>query len=108
VNLTNFSNPHHIYAYEMSPDQKFVFVWHEDNTPRVLSIFDLQEMKLVKNLSLGFGGDVEWNQENNIVHVYGCGSGCMEARVLNIDGSYKFAYDSNGKENERQKSSSID
>ena len=87
VNLTNFSNPHHIYAYEMSHDQKYVFVWHEDNPPRVLSIFDLQEMKLIKNLSLGFGGDVKWNQQNNIVHVYGCGSGCMAVRVLNIEGN---------------------
>jgi len=90
VNLTNFSNPHHIYAYEKSHDQKYIFVWHEDNPPRVLSIFDLQEMKLVRNLSLGFGGDVKWNQENNIVHVYGCGSGCMAARILNIEGNTLF------------------
>ena len=89
-NLTNFSNPHHIYAYEKSHDQKYVFVWHEDNPPRVLSIFDLQEMKLVKNLFLGFGGDVKWNQENNIVHVYACGSGCMAARILNIEGNTLF------------------
>jgi len=87
VNLTNFSNPHHIYAYEKSYDQKYVFVWHEDNPPRVLSIYDIQEMKLVKNLSLGFGGEVKWNHENNIVHVYGCGSGCMAARILNIGGN---------------------
>jgi len=90
VNLTNFSHPHHIYAYETSHDQKYVFVWHEDYPPRVLSIFDLQEMKLIKNLSLGFGGDVKWNQENNIVHVYGCGSGCMAAKMLNIEGTTLF------------------
>jgi hypothetical protein len=43
-------------------------------------------MKLVKNLPLGFGGEVKWNHENNIVHVYGCGSNCMSARILNIKG----------------------
>ncbi len=86
VNLTNFSHTHHIYAYEKSHDQKYVFVWHEDYPPRVLSIYDIHEMKLVKNLSLGFGGEVKWNHENNIVHVYGCGSGCMSARILNIKG----------------------
>jgi hypothetical protein len=90
VNLTNFSHPHHIYAYETSHDQKYVFVWHEDYPPRVLSIFDLHEMKLIKNLSLGFGGDVKWNQENNIVHVYGCGSGCVAAKMLNIEGNTLF------------------
>jgi hypothetical protein len=90
VNLTNFSHPHHIYAYEKSHDQKYIFVWHEDYPPRVLSIFDLQEMKLVKNLFLGFGGDVKWNQENNIVHVYRCGSGCMAAKMLNLEGDTLF------------------
>ena len=86
-NLTKFNKPHHIYAYESSHDQKYVFVWHEDFSPGVLKIFDLPKMKLVRNLFLGFGGDVKWNQENNIVHVYGCGSGCMAARLLNIEGN---------------------
>ena len=90
VNLTNFSHPHHIYAYETSHDQEYVFVWHEDYPPRVLSIYDIQEMKLIKNLSLRYGGDVKWNQENNIVHVYGCGSGCMAARIFNIEGTTLF------------------
>jgi hypothetical protein len=89
-NLTNFRNPHYIYAHEISDDRKYAFVWHEDHPPRTLSIYDLQKMKLVRNLKLGFGGDVKWNQENNIVHVYGCGSGCMAARLLNIEWKILF------------------
>ncbi len=89
-NLTRFSSPHHIYAYGRAYDWKYAFVWNEVYPPRVLAIYDLQTMELVKNVLLGFGGDVKWNQENNIIHVYGCGSDCMVARLLTIGGETLF------------------
>ncbi|MEW6571974.1 MAG: hypothetical protein AB1390_12550 [Nitrospirota bacterium] len=93
LNLTNFSNPHHIYDYQISPDEKHAFVWHMDYPPRILSIYDLEEFTLVKDLTLKAGGNIRWNNENNLIHTYGCGSGCMVAHVLNIKGKTLFSID---------------
>ena len=90
TNLTNYKKPHHIYDYKISPDGNYAFVWHMEYSPRLLSVYDLRKLVLLKDLKLGFGGDIKWNTDNNLVHVYGCGSGCAAAKVINLKGETLF------------------
>ena len=90
ANLTGYKTPHEIYQYQMSPDGRYAFVWHMAYSPRVLSIYDVQALGLVRDLTPGFGGNVKWNAANELVHVYGCGSGCMGAKVFNLKGETVF------------------
>jgi len=43
----------------MSPDGRYAFVWHMAYSPRVLSIYDVQALVRVRDLTPGFGGDVK-------------------------------------------------
>ncbi len=90
TNLTSYNKPNHIYDYKISPNGKYAFVWHMVSSPRLLSIYELKNLVLQKDLKLGFGGDVKWNRDNHLVHVYGCGSGCSDANVFNLEGKTLF------------------
>lgn len=90
TNLTNYKKPNQIYDYKISPNGKYAFVWHMVSSPRLLSIYELNNLVLQKDLKLGFGGDVKWNSDNHLVHVYGCGSGCAAAKVLDLKGETLF------------------
>ncbi len=89
-NLTAFKLPQRIYSYAASPDGRYVFVWHEAKPPRVLTVYDVSRLKPVKDIVLGFGGEVRWNRKNDIIHTYGCGSGCMAVKVIDITGAKVF------------------
>jgi hypothetical protein len=90
TNLTNYKKPNHIYDYKISPDGNYAFIWHMEYAHRLLSVYDLRKLVLLKDAKLGFGGDVKWTKDNNLVHVYGCGSGCAAAKVLNLKGETLF------------------
>ena len=90
-NLTRFDAPHEFFAYKVSPSNRYAYVWHLMRSPRVLSIYDLQTMQLLKEFEPGFGGDLQWNRDDNIVHTYGCGSGCMVAKVYSTQGKTLFS-----------------
>jgi hypothetical protein len=90
TNLTNYKRPNHIYDYKISPDGNYAFIWHMEYSPRLLSIYVLSKLVLLKDLKLGFGGEVKWTTDNNIVHVYGCGSGCAAAKVIDLKGETLF------------------
>jgi hypothetical protein len=90
TNLTNYKSPNHIYDYRISPDGNYAFIWHMEYSPRLLSIYGLSKLVLLKELKLGFGGELKWTTDNNIVHVYGCGSGCTTAKVIDREGEILF------------------
>lgn len=85
-NLTKFSNPHEIYAYQISPNGLWALVWHQDHRPRKLTIYDLQKQTLYKEIIPGFGGEISWTAYNNIYHIWGCGTNCVMMSVYDIEG----------------------
>jgi hypothetical protein len=86
TNLTRFTKRQEIYQYAIAPSGRLAFVWHMEKSPRVLSLYDLRTLSLKKDILLGFGGSVRWNLADELVHVYGCGSGCQGAKVLSTEG----------------------
>jgi hypothetical protein len=57
----------------------------------VLSIYNLRTLELIKELEPGTDGHLQWNMDNNILHTYGCGSGCMEAKLYSVKGETLFS-----------------
>jgi len=90
-NLTGFDEPHQFFAYKVSPGNDYAFVWHTMKYPRVLSIYNLRTLELIKELEPGTDGHLQWNMDNNILHTYGCGSGCMEAKLYSVKGETLFS-----------------
>lgn len=90
TNLTNYERPNTIYDYKMSSNGRYAFVWHMERSPRLLTIYDLNRLLLIRTLKLGFGGELRWNIDNDIVHVYSCGSGCSAAKVIDLMGTTLF------------------
>jgi|GEM_PF-4777462 len=85
-NLTQFDRRQHIYDYSLSEDTSKVFIWHMAEAPRQLSIYDTETGQMMTRFSPGFGGSIHWTKQNNLIHTFGCGTGCGMVRL----------YDSNG------------
>lgn len=58
--LTEFTHPHHIYDFAASPDGSMAFVWHMDDPPRAVSVYDLGNLKLLARFRPGYGGELQW------------------------------------------------
>lgn len=85
-NLTHFDRRQHIYDYSLSEDGSKTFVWHMAETPRQLSIYDTATGKLLTRFSPGFGGGINWTKNNNLLHIFGCGTGCGMYRLYDSKG----------------------
>ncbi len=76
TNLTRFAGRHHVYDYGLSPNGKWVFVWHMKAPPRVVSVYDASSLQLVASFSPGFGGMMLWTSGNTLYHWWGAGTDC--------------------------------
>jgi hypothetical protein len=86
-NLTQFDRRQHIYDFSLSEDKSKIFVWHMAETPRQLSIYNTVTGQLITRFSPGFGGSISWTKKNNIIHTFGCGTGCGMFRLYNSKGT---------------------
>ena len=96
VNVTGFKSPQHIYDYGISPDSRYLFVWHMDFSPRKVSVYDLDSGKPVSRFQPGHGGELCWNSKNQIIHFFGCGSGCLGCGTYSQEGRPLFEVYSGG------------
>ena len=85
VGLTNFPRPQILFARQQSPDGKYAFVWHHENPPRVLSIYDLTTAKLLHSFVPGHGGMLQWTPANAILHKW-TGATASEYAIYDLQG----------------------
>ncbi len=85
-NLTKFSHPHHIYAAKVSPDGKFLMVWHMDYPPRKVSIYRLEDNRKISTFEPGAGGWMGWAAHGLLFHRFGAGTNTALWRVYTKQG----------------------
>lgn len=85
-NLTRFARRQHVYDSSLSADQSMVYVWHMATPPRRLSVYRSADGRLLSRFVPGFGGGLSWTGGDNLLHIFGCGTGCGAYRLYDIDG----------------------
>ena len=65
-NVTQFTRPQHIYKARVSPNDRYLFVWHMDYSPRKVSIYDLSSKQRISTFKPGAGGSLGWADHNLI------------------------------------------
>jgi len=72
--LHEFRARQNIYDIAISPDGRFGYVWHDEYSPRKLSIFDLDTREKLTTFVPGVGGQLRWSPGNTICQNYGFGT----------------------------------
>ena len=49
-----------------------------------LSLYSVANFRKLATITPGFGGNFEWNDLNQIIHGWGCGTNCSNLRVYNL------------------------
>ncbi len=86
INVTAFGQPQAIHDYGVSADSRWLFVWHCDRPPRLLSIYDLRTLARTTRITPGFGGSILWTSHNTLLHSWGCGTNCRMWRIYDARG----------------------
>lgn len=74
--LERFKQPQAVFDSALSPDGRFALIWHHVRGPRRLTIYDVRTGKRTASFKPGFGGDLGFTPNGNILHTWGCGSNC--------------------------------
>lgn len=85
INLTRFKSWERIKDLKVSPDKKYFFFRHKADKGGAfrMTMYDFKSLKKIAEIVPGFGGDFEWNSQNQILHSWGCGTNCSNLRVYN-------------------------
>jgi hypothetical protein len=89
-NLTQFSRPHHIYAAKVSPDNRYLMVWHMDFPPRKVSVYRIEDGRKISTFEPGAGGDIAWAAHGLIFHRFGAGTDTALWRVYTRQGDERW------------------
>lgn len=86
INLTNFEQWVEIKDLKISQDGKFFFFRHKSPKQKAyqLSVYDFENLYKHGSIIPGFGGSFEWNNLNQIIHSWGCGTNCSYIRVYDV------------------------
>jgi hypothetical protein len=95
-NVTRFAKPRHIYTAVVSPDDRYLMVWHMQAPPRTVSIYDLQNKREVSTFSPGFGGSLSWAAGNLLYHQWGAGTNTAIFAIFSLDGKKQWGGSSSG------------
>ncbi len=95
-NVTHFTRPQHIYKARVSPDNRYLLVWHLDYAPRKLSVYDLQVSATVSSFEPGAGGHLQWAAGDVIYHQFGAGTNTAIVRVYDVSGNVIWEHDGSG------------
>ncbi len=84
INVTQFEPWVEIRDLEVSPDSTYFFYRYKrkGKTYRLVS-YEIKSLKKVSEIIPGFGGSFEWNNINQILHSWGCGTNCANFQVYN-------------------------
>jgi hypothetical protein len=85
-NLTWFKPWDEVNETILSPDNKYLLVRHKPQHGRsyLLSMYNLETMKLMKTMAPGHGGEINWNTNHQLVHSWGCGTNCANVLVYDV------------------------
>jgi hypothetical protein len=78
TNLTKYNNWEYIRECKISDNNNYIFVWHKPKEAKklILSIYDVNNNKLIKEIIPGYGGEIIWLPGDRLFHLWGCGSNC--------------------------------
>tara|TARA_R110002111_G_scaffold243685_1_gene305695 strand:- start:18 stop:701 length:684 start_codon:yes stop_codon:yes gene_type:complete len=84
INVTQFDPWVELRDLKVSPDSTYFFYRYktEGKAYRLVTV-NLKSLKKVSEIIPGYGGDFEWNLNNQILHRWGCGTNCANFRVYN-------------------------
>ena len=85
--ITQFNAWEEIDRILLSFDENYLLIYHKtDKDPsHKLSIVDLNSLNILRTIKPGFGGRLNWTEDNNILLVWGCGSPCSCFRLYNLE-----------------------
>jgi hypothetical protein len=85
-NFTRFSNPQHIYDAIVSPDDRYLIVWHMDYVPRKASVYSIESGEKLSTFVPGAGGSLRWAAYDLLFHLYGAGTSSAVFTVYDVNG----------------------
>lgn len=84
INLTKFDSWISIKDLKISPDSSyFFFRYKEEGKAYRLVTYHFDSLYILKEIVPGYGGSFDWNEKNQILHSWGCGTNCANLRVYN-------------------------
>jgi hypothetical protein len=84
--LTSFGRVQEIHEAEVSPDGRWLLVWHHELPPRKLTVYVLPDKTVAADFAPGYGGSLGWTAANEILHYWGCGTECTSYALYRHDG----------------------
>ena len=83
--LTQFAPWEIVHDISVSRDDQYLLIYHKtDKEPgRKFSTYNLVTQQHINTIKPGYGGNMTWTQDNNIVQAWGCGSPCHCFQLLN-------------------------
>jgi len=83
TNLTDFDQWTVVEDLEISKDKKYFFFRHKPAKAKAykLTVYDLENVSEMGEIVPGYGGTFGWNELNQIIHWWGCGTNCSNLRV---------------------------
>jgi hypothetical protein len=86
TNLTNFNSWENVTGLTISPDSNYFFFRHKPDKGEAyqLCLYNLKTLKKINEITPGFGGSFDWNELNQIIHWWGCGTGCSNINIYDL------------------------
>ena len=88
--MTAFDRPQHIYAADVSPNDRYLLVWHMEYPPRKVSIYDIKTSQRVGHFEPGYGGRLRWAAHDLLYHHWAAGTNTAIWAVYSLDGSKQW------------------
>ncbi len=85
--ITQFNYWEEVLALRLSQDERFLLIYHKTNNEsgRNFTTINLESRQTIATAKPGYGGRFEWTRNNNIIHIWGCGSPCSCFQLLDKD-----------------------
>lgn len=82
INLTQFEQWVNLTDLKINPDSTFFFYRYKRKGKSYrLVTYEFKSLKKLSEIVPGYGGDFEWNLNNQILHSWGCGTNCTNLRI---------------------------
>jgi len=86
-NLTGFRGDHTVRDVQVCPDGRHALVWHHGEYPPLeVTTVRIADGKRIASFCPGFGGELRWTPDDNIVHWWGVSTGVWTVQIRSISG----------------------
>jgi len=81
--ITKYKPFERIDYIQLSLDGSLLLVYHRENNGKAyqISVYDMKSLSKINSIFPGYGGTLLWTVNNNIFHIWGCGSDCGNFRI---------------------------